>query len=319
MHCHRQSLNAVVVLYRTMMSGHLPASSPAQSRVVEAICTHLCTTIQQGRRGGVGVERASRWALIHQAYNRVRASVNNNQLLMEGTNLALFTINEQTLRRWHSKKTRREEVAVLLQGRTLPRPNICAATPLPLAHTQPPTPPQTPNARSFPEPPDTVGQARLRSQPYVLAPPGTSHHPPTPSTPLATSPHITTAPGMPTTTTTIPIPPINPLNPNPNPTNLPIPILATPTVEPPVSLTITQPPKMSRTTAWRHSRQAGPVQRKEHACSVCGASLRSSDHGQYYGQRYCPNRPGQTISKEEWLERKRQERAAVKAAAPQNP
>ena len=95
---HRQSLNAVVLRCRIMMSGHLPASSPAKSRVVEAICTHLCNTITQGRRGGVGVERASRWALIHQAYNRIRASVSNSQLLMEGTNLALFTINEQTLR-----------------------------------------------------------------------------------------------------------------------------------------------------------------------------------------------------------------------------
>ena len=303
------------------MSGHLPASSPAKSRVVEAICTHLCNTIQQNRRGGVGVERASRWALIHQAYNRVRARVNNSQLLMEGTNLALFTINEQTLRRWYNNKTRREEVAMLLQGHTLPRPNICAATPLPLAHTQPTTPPQTPNPHSFPEPPDTVGQARLRSRAYVLAPLG---HPSTPSSVI--SPHITTAPTPHPLNPNTSTPPINPLDPNTStpPINPLDPNTSTPPINPldpdldpaPTLLSTTQPSTMSRTTAWRRSRQAGPVPRKERTCSVCGALLSSSDHGQCIGQRYCPKLPCQTSSKEEWLEMKRQERAAKKAAQP---
>ena len=52
--------------------------------------------------------------------------------------------------------------------------------------------------------------------------------------------------------------------------------------------------------------------RKEYTCRVCGEVMRSQDHTQFRGQRYCPKAPGQ-IPKEEWLAKKREE-ARVKAA-----
>eukprot|EP00794_Sanderia_malayensis_P021122 gene21122-23194_t len=60
-------------------------------------------------------------------------------------------------------------------------------------------------------------------------------------------------------------------------------------------------PQVSRTTAWRNKDKAGAKKaRKVYSCSVCHAPASQADHGHYYGQRYCPMRPG-APTKEQWL------------------
>ena len=51
----------------------------------------------------------SRWRQILEAYNRVRARLFNSLELLEGTDLALFVINEATLLRWFKLQERRKE------------------------------------------------------------------------------------------------------------------------------------------------------------------------------------------------------------------
>ena len=147
------------------LSAGSPASSPAKSRLVEALCIHLCTEITQPRRQSTLSGQcmyASRYKLILQAYNRVRQRLLNSEALLDRTNLTLFVINEHTLTKWYKSRVRREEVTTLLQGVALP--------PTPLTTPGLPDPQQKP---SSPAPPpeiphvfvdleDTSGQARPR-------------------------------------------------------------------------------------------------------------------------------------------------------------
>lgn len=89
--------------HRCFLSGGSPALSPSKSRVVEAICIRLCDkhtqprrSVESGRRGYV-----SRWKLILEEYSKVQSRLFNSSTLMAETNLALYTINETTLRQWY--------------------------------------------------------------------------------------------------------------------------------------------------------------------------------------------------------------------------
>ena len=64
-----------------------------------------------GRRG-----YTSRWKLVLMEYYKVRGWLLNSQTLLEDTNLALYNINDTTLRLWYKDSSRRDEVKVLLQG-----------------------------------------------------------------------------------------------------------------------------------------------------------------------------------------------------------
>ena len=150
--------------FRCFLSAGSPASSPARSRVVEAICIRLCQRHPHARREVCeGRPRyTSRWKLILQDY-RVRARVMNSLELLESTNLQLFTINERTLMAWHKNTTRVQEVSMLIQGLCPPAPTMCATTPLPLALVLPSSPgPSNHPALEFEEPEDTTGQATKR-------------------------------------------------------------------------------------------------------------------------------------------------------------
>ena len=115
----KEKINTVCLpFFRCFLSAGSPVSSPARSRVVEAICIHLCQRHPHARKEVCG-ERPrhnSRWKLILQDYSRVHARVTNSLALLEGTNLQLFTINERTLMAWHKNTTRVQEVSMLMQG-----------------------------------------------------------------------------------------------------------------------------------------------------------------------------------------------------------
>ena len=90
----------------------------------------------------------------------MRARLQNSQPLLEGTNLALFTINETTLSQWFKKSTRRNEVKLLLQGLSSTPSQSTAHQPLLPASSrpQPPLPPpRTPHI--FPQAEDRIALA----------------------------------------------------------------------------------------------------------------------------------------------------------------
>ena len=182
------------------MSGGSPACLPNKSRLVEAICILLSTKHTSGRDSSkllefhkfdcnyfcnIACRYVSRWKLILSEYNCIRARLYNSQALLEGTNLMLYNLNEGVLvillrilklhytyfcvqTRWYKNTVRRDEIAMLLQGLTLPTPNTCAAANLPPALEQPSSPPSSPvEPFQFIEPEDTYGQVRpqQRSEP----------------------------------------------------------------------------------------------------------------------------------------------------------
>ena len=162
---------------RAFLSAGIPSSSPAKSRLVEAICLHLCDHYPRERREvGVGGKSVytSRWKLIISRYYKIRARLYNSHKLLKDTNMVLFCINETTLIRWYKNVTRRDEIKMLLQGRTPPPPpsHFTSQQPLPLPQELPPGLPLAPSeCHVFNEPEDTTGQARVRGIPSTGIPP----------------------------------------------------------------------------------------------------------------------------------------------------
>eukprot|EP00794_Sanderia_malayensis_P008350 gene8349-9251_t len=73
----------------------------------------------------------NRWDLILVAYNRIRAHLFNSRVLLSGTGLTLYSLNETQISLWFKNKTGRGEVVTLLQGRSLPGATETADEPLP--------------------------------------------------------------------------------------------------------------------------------------------------------------------------------------------
>ena len=156
----------VCVPHRCFLSGGSPASSPSLSRVVETICIRLCDKITQPRTG-VGADGQkvyiSRWRCLLEAYNQVRSRVFNSQRLLEGTNLALFALNETTLVKWYKNTQRRTEIKLLLQGLELPQVEVCARDTLPAPRLRPHSPEDMPMPQVvLSDKKDTSGQAQVR-------------------------------------------------------------------------------------------------------------------------------------------------------------
>ena len=106
------------MFHRCFLSG---ASVPSKSRIVEAVCILLCQkypetemTSGAGKTSGFnnlldrsfdveGWRRAylSRWKMIVQECNALRAWLFNSAGLMVETNLALYVINQTTLLSYH--------------------------------------------------------------------------------------------------------------------------------------------------------------------------------------------------------------------------
>ena len=147
------------------MSAGSPASTPAKSRVVEAVCILLCQKYRQSRRevDSGKVTYKSRWKLIISEYNSVRARLLNSPVLEE-TNLMLCSINETTLIKWFKNEVRRDEITLLMQGLTPPQQPLCANESLPPARKLPSSPGPPPvNPHIITEPEDTTEQSDLGS------------------------------------------------------------------------------------------------------------------------------------------------------------
>ena len=113
----------IVVMKRCFVNAGSPALPPSRSRLVEAICIHLCADITKSFtwKGDDGKKRYdSRWKLILVEYNKIRARLFNSQALIDHTNLTLFNINETSLNLCFKNKIRREEILTLMQGKNTP-------------------------------------------------------------------------------------------------------------------------------------------------------------------------------------------------------
>lgn len=266
---------------RCFLSAGTPFCSPAKSRLVEAICLHLCDRYSHARTVvGVGGKRqyTSRWKLIVSAYSAIRARLCNSYKLLEETNITLFNINATTLVKWYKNTSRRDEVKMLMQGILPPSADLTSQQPLLPAGTLPPGPLPAPmESHEFEEPEDTTGQARVR---------GTQSNPPLLPTTVVPTPANQTADwchrekaaaasGSGSSSSSSTVAPTRPLLPT------------------------------STTTK----------QRKVYSCRICGKPMASPGHTQFRGQRYCPEQPGQ-MSKEEWLMLRRIEAKAKAATMP---
>ena len=132
----------LIILCRCFLSAGFPASTPAKSRVVEAVCILLCQKYPQSRREVQDSGKAaytSRWRLIISEYNSIRARLLNSSVLEE-TNLMLYSINETTLIKWFKNEVRRDEITLLMQGISPPQQTLCANESLPPARKLPSSP-----------------------------------------------------------------------------------------------------------------------------------------------------------------------------------
>lgn len=278
---------------RCFLSAGSPASSPAKSRLVEAICILLCAQYPQPRRErGQRPRYTSRWKLVLSAYNAIRARLLNSQALLEETNLVLYTINETTLVRWYKNTTRRDEVTLLLQGLSLPSPSACSSSTLPPPQARPVVPPPPPDQpHSFPDPEDTLGQAQVQGAPA----PTTSSTPPPDHTGSISR---TTEWRRRKKTAAVPT------------------TSAEPPPEPPPD------PTISRTSEWRWKRKteqptATKMPRKAYSCQFCMQPMNAATgHSQFHGRCYGLHAPGQ-IPREEWMAQRKAEAAAKVHVAPQ--
>ena len=266
--------------HRCFLSAGSPALSPSRSRVVEAICLHLIQKHPQPLREVLASGKkhtTNRWRLILASYKDITARLFNSQALLSDTGLALYSLNETQISLWFKNKTRREEVVTLLQGRSLPGKRETAAEPLPKPRKRQRIVSLAPPIQ-ITEPEDRSGQAKIRRRfvPIAIRPAVSL-----PSTSAATAlnvlvPAVSSSASRESTVEEVPVPP------------------------------------MSRTTAWRHRKKVGDVKlRKVYCCQVCHAPASQSDHGHYYGKKYCYKRPG-APSKEDWYKQVRLERALKK-------
>ncbi|XP_078606607.1 uncharacterized protein LOC144879237 [Branchiostoma floridae x Branchiostoma japonicum] len=305
---YRQGHISVEKMKKAFLSGGVPASHPSKSRLVEAICIHLCSRYPHPEKTSEGKVQ-SRWRLVLGHYNKIRAIINNSQG-METTNTMLLHLSEVTISAWYKDQTRQNEVKLLMQGIKIPSPSTTTSTPLPPAGVRASGPvcPPASLQHHFEEPEDRSGMAKLkRRKSDVSASVSSSHEaaqvqdtdlllpapPPVPlPLPAAKGPNI--LPCLPATppassTTAANLPPPQPLPPFKTEDRPPVP----------------------RTTAWRKRKADTGGVRKEYTCSVCNQPMTSEGHTQFRGQRYCPYVPGQ-VSREEWLALKKAEAAAKK-------
>ncbi|KAJ7384065.1 hypothetical protein OS493_024079 [Desmophyllum pertusum] len=137
---NRSAHVGVESMARSFVTAGQPALSPSKSRVVEAICVHLCDVCTE-RRATTQDTYQSKWKEVIKKYNELRHTIANSRLCKE-TSLQLYCINETTLSKWFKNKERVDEVKMLLQGLAVPNPAVSSAEPLLPAQQLPHTPPR---------------------------------------------------------------------------------------------------------------------------------------------------------------------------------
>ncbi|MEM7299286.1 MAG: hypothetical protein AAF391_13595 [Bacteroidota bacterium] len=317
-----------------------PSKSRLVEALCINLCNDICNTRTVTRNDG-SKRYLSRWKQIVQEYNDIRARLFNSHLL-EATNVTLFTINETTLRKWHQDKTRREDILNLMQGRDPPGNLAIAAENLPPATAPNELHGSAPKLsfdeaedRSglaklrflnvSRDPVGFVDNSSIVDDLNVEL--DTTHHP---EIPRETSviqpsqlPHIST--DTPLSTTTLPPSKSRKRKINPKPNKAPTPSVPLPYPQPihplqpmfiypsfpspfaPMSPPISPPPMMplhnfQYTTPPSDNLQSKKKERKVYTCKKCGLPMKSANHGQFKGQRYCGNEPGALLY-EKWLKR----------------
>ncbi|XP_036943164.1 uncharacterized protein LOC119012987 [Acanthopagrus latus] len=163
-----------------------PAQWPSTSRLVEAICTKLCSLHKSPtKKSGVSTPR---WSKILDSYHHIRELVLNTPRLMAETTLQLFELNQKTLIQWFQRRQKTQEMSVLSQGMA-PTNKIPVAPNQLLApkETLELLPPTSGPRHQFVLPPNLEGQApvlRARQTTRCCHPHSTRH---------CTQPHRTSA------------------------------------------------------------------------------------------------------------------------------
>ncbi|XP_030285879.1 uncharacterized protein LOC115589227 [Sparus aurata] len=104
---------------RHMLSASSAAAQwPNCCRLVENSFNRLCNLHQGPVRKGKGA--VTRRALILRDYHKIRQLVVGNSLVMQGSEIQLVEVNQNTLIQWHNSRQKRQELSVLLQGTVLP-------------------------------------------------------------------------------------------------------------------------------------------------------------------------------------------------------
>ena len=261
-----------------------PAQWPDCCRLVECIFIRLCFIHPNPVRKGKGAD--SRWSLILRDYRKIRQLVVGNSLVMQGTEIQLVEVNQNTLIQWHNNRQKNQELSVLLQGSSVPTDLPESAEPLQEARVLPaqltPAPAQQEHQYRLPE--STAGQAQQRKTaasqlPRPILPKGLPVVPQAPG-PFLPPPILT--PAVQTLKLVPVVLPVPVAQANVPQTSVPIP--AGQAAAPPASLK----------RPYRRSVEAN-------TCKKCGQyRTAETGHSQYRGRVYCPQ--SESLSKDDWLE-----------------
>jgi len=248
---------------------------------------------------------------------------------MEKNNIILYNINETTIREWHKKKERTEEILMLMQGKDIPSCRNIANDPLPAVRPKPSNLQGSAAVMTFPEPEDRSGQAKMRYHKRVIShseevvadkkkrepqkkkifspsnvsglseirprslPAQSLKQTPLVSSQLSSQTPFVSSQSLVKRKLPFPSPPTSPTY-----RNAPYSI--------PGNQINLQVPTLSRSTFYRHQKEGVPSStRRGYACRKCGRSI-SDGHRRYRSYVYCPYE-AEAETFEVWAEKKKKE------------
>ncbi|MEQ2173575.1 hypothetical protein GOODEAATRI_033422, partial [Goodea atripinnis] len=262
-----------------------PAQWPDCCRLVETIFIRLCGLHSAPKRKGKGAE--SRWSLILRDYRKIRDLVVGNARVMQGTEIQLVEVNQNTLIQWHNGRQKKQELSVLLQGTAVP-PNLpVSEEPLMDARVLPSVPVPAQYEHQYQLPECTAGQAKQRQAPCAILPKGATKR----QSPLLVAPAVFPAPAARA----------------PSAPGIPHQAL-TQAGQPVVLYQMVPPAEIQGTHPSFH--QQPPTKRpykrtvQANTCKKCGLfRTAETGHSHYRGRVYCPQ--SEVLTKEQWLEEMR--------------
>ncbi|XP_034447407.1 uncharacterized protein LOC117773013 [Hippoglossus hippoglossus] len=203
---------------------------------------------------------------------------------MQGSEIQLVEVNQNTLIRWHNIRQKNQELSVLLQGTALPPALPESHEPLQEARVLPAAPTPARQEHQYRLPQSTAGQAKQRQMgsgqlPVNIRPKGPVKRqlyatPPAPAPGPIVTPHILTPSGL--VQVVFPVPVVQGSYP--------------------------------QTSAPTSTVEAGPTPKRPYrrtvnanTCKKCGHfRTAATGHSQYRGKVYCPH--SEALSKDKWLE-----------------
>ncbi|MEQ2316856.1 hypothetical protein AMECASPLE_036719 [Ameca splendens] len=213
-----------------------------------------------------------------------RDLVVGNARVMQGTEIQLVEVNQNTLIQWHNGRQKKQELSVLLQGTAVP-PNVpVSEEPLMDARVLPSVPVPAQYEHQYQLPECTAGQAKQRQAPRAILPKGATKR----QSPLLVAPTVLPAPAARA------------------PSAPGIPHQALTQAGQPVVLYQIVPPAEIQGTHHQQPPTKRPYKRSVQAntCKKCGLfRTAETGHSHYRGRVYCPQ--SEVLTKEQWLEEMR--------------